>query len=194
MRLHLAGPTSGLGRLADADPGGFRTPYWAYPWGGGLALARHVLDHPETVAGRSVMDLGAGSGLVGIAAAKARARQVLAVDVDAYAAVAAPLNAEANGVEIRFLLADLLASEPPEGVEIVLAADLFYEEALARRTTAFLERCLQAGVDVLIGDPWRTHLPRERLQVLADYSTADVGRSGQAQASAVFALKASPQS
>jgi len=184
----MAGPRSGLGRLADADPDGFGTPYWAYAWGGGLALTRYVLDHPETVAGRFVLDLGSGSGLVGIAAAKAGAREVLAVDVDAYAAIAAPLNGQANGVEIRFLLADLLDAEPPEGVEIVLAADLFYEEALARRATAFLERCLQTGVEVLIGDPWRAHLPRERLQVLADYSTADVGRSGQAQTSAVFAL------
>lgn len=190
----MAGPRSGLARLAHADPEGFGTPYWAYPWGGGLALARFVLDRPEAVRGRSVLDLGAGSGLVGIAAAKAGARDVLAVDVDLYAAVATPLNARANGVEIRFLLADLLDGKPPEDVEIVLGADLFYEEALARRTTAFLERCLQAGIDVLIGDPWRAHLPRERLQVLADYSTADFGRSGQGQASAVFTLKSPPQS
>jgi predicted nicotinamide N-methyase len=190
----MAGPHSGLRRLADADPDGFGTPYWAYAWGGGLALARYVLDHPDAVAGRSVLDLGAGSGLVGIAAAKAGAREVLAFDVDAYAAVAAPLNAEANGVDIRFLLADLLDGEPPEGVDVILAADLFYDEVLARRTTGFLERCLDAGAQVLIGDPWRAHLPRERLQVLAEFSTADVGRSGQTQASAVFAFAASPQS
>jgi len=190
----MAGPHSGLGRLADADPDGFGTPYWAYAWGGGLALARYVLDHPETIAGRSVLDLGSGSGLVGIAAAKAGAREVMAVDVDAYAAVAAPLNAQANGVDIRFLLADLLDGEPPEGVDVVLAADLFYEEALARRTTGFLERCLTSGAQVLIGDPWRAHLPTERLQVLAEFTTADVGRSGQTQASAVFTFGPPPHS
>jgi predicted nicotinamide N-methyase len=153
-----------------------------------------VLDRPETVRGRSVLDLGAGSGLVAIATAKAGARSVLAVDVDPYAEIATALNAEANGVEIGFRLADVLDGAPPEGIETVLAADLFYDETLARRTTAFLKRSRAAGVEVLVGDPWRAHLPRDRLRLLAEMATTDVGRSGQGQASAVFSLEASPHS
>ncbi len=78
LRLYRAGPASGLGRLAS----GGGAPYWAYPWAGGLALARFLLDHPETVAEKRVLDLGAGGGLVAIAAMKAGAREATAIDVD----------------------------------------------------------------------------------------------------------------
>ncbi len=185
LRLHRAGPASGLARLA---PGG-GAPYWAYPWAGGVALARYLIDHPETVAEKRVLDLGAGGGLVAIAAMKAGAREALAIDVDPDAIRAIALNAEANAVAVAALCADPL-DEPPPDVDLVLVGDLFYEAGLAARATAFLDRCRLAGVGALIGDPWRAHLPRTRLKPLAEYQLADFGDApdAAATASAVFAF------
>jgi predicted nicotinamide N-methyase len=190
IRLHKAGPKSGLSRLAETNEE-FGTPYWAYHWGGGLALARHVLDHPELVAGRAVLDLGAGSGLVGIAAAMSGAREVIAADVDRYAVEAMRLNADANGAKISPLHGDLTTGAPPE-VDIVLVGDLFYEANLARRVTAFLDRCLESGIEMLIGDPWRAHLPRGRLTLLAEYPGGDFGASKETAhaQNAIFAFRA----
>ncbi len=186
--LHKAGPKSGLWRLAEADET-FGNPYWAYHWGGGLALARYVLDRPEVVAGRRVLDLGAGSGLVGIAAMKADAASVVAADVDPYAIAAVGLNAAANDVAIETVLGDLTQSEPPE-VDVVLAGDLFYNEELAARVTGFLDRCLAKKIAVLVGDPWRATLPRARLKLLKEYPGFDFGSSpgGELQSNAVFAF------
>lgn len=187
IRLHRAGPSSGLMRLADADPD-FGSPYWARPWGGGLALARHVLNHPDVVAGQRVLDLGAGSGLVAIAAARAGAKAVRAVDVDPYAATAARLNAAANGVTIVVEQADLLDGDPPD-VELMLVGDLFYDPDLATRVEAFLRRCVAAGIAVLIGDPFRAPLPTDRLAVVAEYPVADFGDvDGASRRAAVFEL------
>lgn len=184
MRLYRAGPQSGVSRLASG-PG---APYWAYPWAGGLALARYVLDHPATVAQKRVLDLGAGGGIVAIAAMKAGARQATAIDVDPDAIDAIALNAEANAVTVVALCDDPLDGPPPD-VDLVLVGDLFYEPALAARTTAFLDRCRLAGVVALIGDPWRAPLPRARLDCLAEYRLADFGdASGAATAAAVFAF------
>ncbi len=186
--LHKAGPRSGIRKLAEADEA-FGNPYWAYHWGGGLALARHVLDHPEVVAGRRVLDLGAGSGLVGIAAMKAGATSVIAADVDPYAIVAAGLNAEANGVAVETRAGDMTEVEPPE-VDVVLVGDVFYNEELATRVTRFLDRCLARGISVLVGDPWRATLPRGRLRLVEEYPGFDFGSSAESelQSNAVFAF------
>lgn len=174
-------------RLAEADPD-FGSPYWARPWGGGLALARHVLDHPEVVVGKHVLDLGAGSGLVAIAATLAGAGSVTAVDIDPYAVSATRLNAAANGVSVEIAQTDLTAGDPPD-VEVILVGDLFYDEALAMRVTAFLERCVAARIEVLIGDPFRAFLPTDRLAVVAEYPVVDFGDpDGAARAAAVFAF------
>ena len=127
--MHKARPKSGLWRLTEMYDD-FGTPYWAYDWGGGLALARHILNHPQLVAGRTVLDLGAGSGIVGIAAAKSGAKSVIAADIDRYAVAAIGLNAAANGVTISTFFGDLTAGSPPE-VDVVLVGDLFYEADLA---------------------------------------------------------------
>jgi predicted nicotinamide N-methyase len=189
IRLHKAGPGSGLWRFAEADKD-FDAPYWAYHWGGGLALARHVLDNPQSVAGRKVLDLGAGSGIVAIAAAKAGAAYVTAADINHYAIEAIDLNAAANGVNITPLLADLTPGSPPE-VDIVLVGDLFYDADLAQRVTAFLDRCLAANIQILVGDPWRATLPLSRLTLLAEYEGGDFGASDNApqKKNAVFAFK-----
>lgn len=191
IRLYTAHPASGLRRLAEPDETGQgRPPYWAYPWAGGAALARHVLDQPRTVAGRRVLDLGAGSGIVGIAAAKAGASAVIAAEIDRYAVAALALNAAANGVAITVIGDDLTAGPPPP-VDLVAAGDLFYERDLADRVTVFLDRCLAAGIDVLVGDPGRTYLPRSRLRLLAEYRVPDVGevRDAAMNPSGVFSFE-----
>jgi len=173
IRLHKAGPQTGLRCLAERDPQ-FGSPYWAHYWGGGLVLARYLLDGPENVAGGRVLDLGAGSGIVGIAAAKAGAAKVYAADIDPYAISAIELNAALNGVTIHAMLADLTKGEPPE-VDLICVGDLFYEAALAESVITFLDRCLAQGIAILIGDPWRAHLPTSRLRLLAEYAVSDFG-------------------
>ena len=182
IMLHQATPASGLHRLLGdaADP-----PYWAYRWGGGLALARYLLEHPETVRGRRVLDLGAGSGLVAIAAARAGAARVEAAEVDANAVAALALNAAVNGVEVTIRHADLLDAPAPEA-EIVLVGDLFYDPALAKRSTAFCQRCRAADATVLIGDPYRAPLPLDRLSRLASYEVEET--NGRSRAAGVFAF------
>nr|WP_179610911.1 50S ribosomal protein L11 methyltransferase [Rhizobium leguminosarum] len=187
--LHAAGPASGLWRLAgreEADP----APYWAYPWAGGAVLARHLLDRPEVVAGRRVLDLGAGSGLVAIAAAKAGAAAVTAVDVDANAIAAIGLNAAINGVDIVAVAADIIEAPPPEETDLLVVGDLFYDHALALRAMAFLRRCQSAGIEVLIGDPERAYLPQAQLKRIATHAVADfgAGSSGGTVQAGVFSL------
>lgn len=191
IRLHKAGPSSGLSRLADSEPD-FATPYWAYHWGGGLALARYVLDNPACVAGRKVLDLGAGSGLVAIAAAKSGAAHVTAADIAPYAMAAIALNATANNVTITTHLGDLTTGAAP-AVDVVLVADLFYAADLAEQVTRFLDHCLAANIGILIGDPWRAFLPRNRLKLLAEYPGMDFGDSAASAhaTNAVFAFTAS---
>lgn len=187
--LHQAGPASGLWRLAgrgDTDP----APYWAYPWAGGAVLARHLLDRPEIAAGRRVLDLGAGSGLVAIAAAKAGAATVTAVDVDANAIAATGLNAAVNGVSIVAVTTDIIDEPPPEETDLLVVGDLFYDSSLALRVMAFLRRCQSSGIDVLIGDPERAHLPQGQLKRIATHAVADfgAGTGGKALQAGVFSL------
>jgi predicted nicotinamide N-methyase len=184
IRLYAPDARSGLGRLAGPPP------YWAYAWAGGLALARHLAGAPQLVTGRRVLDFGAGTGLVAIAAAKAGARTVLAADIDPLARAAIALNAEANGVAITLIGTDLAAPDAPlPDVDIVLAGDVFYLPRVARRVLPFLDRCAAAGQTVLIGDPFRRPLPRARLEKLAEYDVTDMGQGGGYKAVAgVFSL------
>lgn len=187
ISLYAAHSASGLWRLLGRD--GETPPYWAYHWAGGTVLARHILDHPDTVAGRTVVDLGTGSGIVAMAAAMRGARHVTAIDVDPIAIVAASLNAEANGVTIDTVCGDVLDGPPPDA-DLILAGDLFYAPALAGRVLPFLRQCRQAGIDVLIGDPGRAPLPRDELRQLAAYPVADFGGGQDAgeRLSGVYAL------
>lgn len=170
IRLHTAVPESGVWRLAE----GGTPPYWAWPWPGGLALAHHLHAHPELVSGKTVLDLGTGSGLVAIAAALAGAKAVTACDPDPAAIAAVTLNASLNGVPIVAQAGDPLDGPPPEA-EIILVGDLFYAADLARRVTAYLDRCVGAGRTVYVGDIGRAHLPHNRLTSLARYPLADFG-------------------
>jgi predicted nicotinamide N-methyase len=145
-------------------------PYWSFPWAGGQALARHLIDHPDVVRGRRVLDLAAGSGLVAIAAMKAGAKSAVANDVDPFAAAAQELNARANNTAIEISERDMLDETPsPDEFDLVVAGDVCYESELANRLVEFLRRARHNGVDALLADPGRTYLPRERLDAVATY-------------------------
>jgi predicted nicotinamide N-methyase len=137
-------------------------PFWAAAWPGGQALARHVLDHPEVVAGRTVLDLGAGSGLVAVAAVLAGATRVVASEVDPFGLAAIPENAALNGVAGIEPVGDLLGAAPP-AVDVVLAGDVCYDRLMTEQVLPFLDAARAAGAEVLVGDPGRPYLPHDRL-------------------------------
>ena len=143
-------------------------PFWAFPWAGGQALARHLLDHPALVTGMRVLDVASGSGLVAIAAARAGARSVLAADVDEMAVRAISVNAAANGVRVTPVLADLLDGGADDA-DVVLCADAFYEQDLAERALTFLHRAQDGGARVLVGDPGRAFLRTAGLRPIASF-------------------------
>jgi predicted nicotinamide N-methyase len=144
-------------------------PYWAFAWAGGQALARHLLDTPALVAGKRVLDFGAGSGIVAIAAARAGAAAVTAVEIDPFAAAAIALNAALNGVEIAVELADVIGRSGA-GWDVVLVGDMCYEQPLATRLTEWLRALVAKGVTVLLGDPGRSYVPVSGLVELARYA------------------------
>ncbi len=147
---------------------GVAPPYWAFAWAGGQALARWLLDHPQEVAGRTVLDFATGSGLVGIAAMKAGAASVLCADIDPFCRTAVALNAEANGVELAFTDANLLDGPPP-AVDVIYAGDVCYEAPMTERILSWLAQAKAVGTRVLIGDPGRAYLPKTGLGFLAEY-------------------------
>ena len=155
-------------QLETADPEA-ALPYWAFAWGGGLAIARYLRDHPEAVAGRHVLDLASGSGLCAIAALQAGATGATGTDIDRFAAAAMDLNARANGERMAVIGRDILDEEPPD-VDVVLAGDCWYEASLAERVLPWLQRARDRGADVLVGDPGRRYLPTDELLELAMYA------------------------
>lgn len=142
-------------------------PYWAFAWPGGQALARYVLDNAQLVAGKSVLDIGSGSGIGAIAAKQAGARHVSTADPDPMAGVAIGMNARHNGVEIATLTEDVLSSEPT--VDLVLIGDLVYEPDLVTRVTRFLEAARDAGTEVLLGDRTTGRRPPVAMTLLEEY-------------------------
>jgi len=170
IRLHLAEESLPIWQRTEEELGEMNVPppYWAFAWAGGQALARYLLDNPALAAGKSVIDLGSGSGLTAIAAGLAGAASVLAADIDALALAAVRLNAALNGVEIATVAADLLA-KPPQPAALVLVGDLFYERELALRVTRYIEAAAASGARVLIGDPKRSYFPAGRFRLAAEY-------------------------
>ncbi|WP_246702564.1 methyltransferase [Starkeya sp. ORNL1] len=169
ITLHLADEALPIWQRTEEELGeiGLPPPFWAFAWAGGQALARHVLDQPEIVGGRRVLDFASGSGLVAIAAAKAGAARVEACDIDGFAHAAMLLNAKANGVCLHVLTDDIVGEDL--GWDVVLAGDIAYERDTAARVFAWLEALAGRGAAVWIGDPGRSYLPRERLEKVADY-------------------------
>lgn len=170
VRLHLADEVLPLWSAVQDETGDPDTPlpYWAFAWIGGLALGRFLRDAPEVVRGLRVLDFGAGSGLVGIQAARAGAVDVRASDIDPLAHAAIRLNAHANGCRLHVLTKDLLVDRPPK-VDVILAADCWYEEGLAARVDPWLKAATGEGTRVLVGDAGRRYLPLERLTEVASY-------------------------
>src|SRR5580704_14459570 len=173
IRLHQASEPIGMWQRTEEATGqaGLDPPFWAFAWAGGRALARYLLDHPETVRGRHVIDVASGSGLVAIAAAMAGAAAVTAYDIDPLAAEAIGANATANAVTVRAVCADVLDRDdlPPPGTGLVLVADAFYQRDLAARVMRFAGRGHARGAAVLAADFGRAYLPRDRLTALAAY-------------------------
>ncbi|MBN9259582.1 MAG: methyltransferase [Hyphomicrobium sp.] len=170
IRLHLAEESLPIWRKTEEELGemGLPPPYWAFAWAGGQALARYILDNPGQFAAMRVLDIGAGSGIAAIAAAKADAGKVTAADIDALAVAAMGLNATANGVEIAATTDDWLSGAAPSG-DIVLVGDLFYERPLAERVMAFVRQQAEKGSLVLVGDPRRSYFPTDDFAPVAHY-------------------------
>ncbi|NMB74849.1 MAG: methyltransferase [Myxococcales bacterium] len=180
IRLHLITEACPLWRAREPDLQrlGLADPFWGFCWAGGQALARYLLDRPHQIRGRTVLDVGCGGGVEAIAAARAGASRVIAVDTDPLAAETARLNAAENGVVLETLAVDPLERPWPD-VEVVLVGDLFYEEAFARRLLGWLGEQAGQGKEVLVGDPDRGHFPGAAGELLAEYRVpADVDLGG----------------
>lgn len=170
--LHLAEESLPIWRKTEEELGEMNVPppYWAFAWAGGQALARYLLDNRTLVSGQVVLDLGCGSGLSGLAAAKAGAARVTAADIDGFALAAVALNAAANDVEITATAVDVLAAAPDPEWSVILVGDLFYERALATLVETFIDRAQANGALVLVGDPQRSYFPKQRFTAVAEYS------------------------
>ena len=171
IRLQLADEVLPLWHAIQVETGDPEAalPYWAFSWGGGLAVAHYLRDHPEAVAGRRILDFASGSGLCAVAAVGAGASEVTGVDIDPFAVAAIGLNARANRGRIAAIRRDVLDDEPPGDVDLILAGDCWYEARLAGRVLPWLVRARERGIEVLIGDPGRRYLPAAELRELARY-------------------------
>ncbi|HSK41621.1 MAG TPA: 50S ribosomal protein L11 methyltransferase, partial [Arenibaculum sp.] len=154
---------------ASLEREGLPPPYWAFAWPGGQAVARLLLDRPELVAGRHVLDFAAGSGIVAIAAARAGAARVLANEIDPFAMAAIGLNAALNGVDVEIAAGDIMG-RPQPGIDLVLAGDVCYERPMAERATRWLRSLAAAGATVLLGDPGRSYLPQTGLEAVGRHA------------------------
>jgi predicted nicotinamide N-methyase len=188
VRIHVADDVMTVMRLSgdelrQSDP---PLPFWAFPWAGGLAVARFLVDHPEEVAGRRVLDIASGSGLCAIVALRAGAASVQAVDIDPLSEAAVALNARANGVRVGFSRHDLLGEAPPD-CDVILAGDVCYEETMASRMVDWLRLAAGSGTRVLLGDPGRAYLPSDVIH-LASYrvNTSRELEDAEIKASAVY--------
>lgn len=192
VRLHVADDVTTLCALAGRALGQLDPPlpYWAFAWAGGLAVARYLVDHPDAVAGRRVLDVAAGSGLCAIVALRLGATSAHAVDIDPLSEAAVAVNARANGVQVGFSRQDPVG-DPPPPCDLIVAGDVCYEETMATQMLAWLRVAAGRGTRVLIGDPGRTYLP-PGLERLATYRvrTSLELENAEVKESAVFTLPA----
>lgn len=170
LRLYLATEDDAFWRIGEEEltARGLPAPFWAFAWAGGQALARYLLDSPEIITQKRVLDFGSGSGLVGLAALRAGATSALAADIDVFACAAAALNAHANHVSLATSSEDLVGQDGPW--DVILVGDMCYEQPLAGEVETWLQDQASKGIDVFIGDPGRTYLPKDRLQKLISYA------------------------
>lgn len=177
ISLHVADEAMDLWQKTEDELGelGLAPPFWAFAWAGGQGLARYVLDHPEVVYQKRVLDFACGSGLVAIAAKMAGAGYCQGVDIDPFAIAASRINAALNGVVATFAERDITQSSVPD-VEVVFCGDVFYDRHMADQVMTFLDALIEAGIEVYVGDPGRSYLPKERLKELAEYQVPVVGQ------------------
>jgi predicted nicotinamide N-methyase len=169
ISLHLADEITEIWKKTedDLEKIGLPPPFWAFAWAGGQSLARYILDHPDLVRGKTVLDFASGSGLVAIAAAKVGASRVEANEIDDFALAAIALNAEDNNATVKLRGGDLIGTD--DKWDIVLAGDIAYERDMTARVFAWLHTLVRRGATVLIGDPGRAFLPKAGLEELAEY-------------------------
>jgi predicted nicotinamide N-methyase len=188
LRLQLADDVMVVMQLAGTELGqpDPALPFWAFAWAGGLAVSQYLVDHPEEVAGRRVLDVASGSGLCAVVAMRLGAASVHAVDIDPFSQAAVALNARANGVRVGFSRQDLLGAPPPP-CDVILAGDVCYEETMAGRMLDWLRLAARGGTRVLLGDPGRAYLPAG-LERLASYRvrTSRELEDAETKESAVF--------
>ena len=170
LHLQLADEATDLWQKTEDELGeiGLPPPFWAFAWAGGQGLARYILDHPDLVLGKRVLDFASGSGLVAIAAVKAGASEVEASEIDEFALAAIALNATQNNVALHVRAGDLIGVD--DGWDVVLAGDVSYQQDMAEAATGWLAELSRRGAIVLIGDPWRSYLARDLLEPIAEYS------------------------
>lgn len=170
IKLYLADEAHDLWHKTEEELAtiGLPPPFWAFAWAGGQGVARYILNHPHAVAGETVLDFASGSGLVAIAAMKAGAKSVIASDIDPFALPAIHINADANSVTITPTLTDLIGQD--QGWDVVLAGDVFYEKPLADRLIPWFSKLSARGARIIVGDPGRAYLPKDRLEQLAVYT------------------------
>ncbi|MCE9648672.1 MAG: methyltransferase [Parvibaculum sp.] len=171
IRLHLASEIVPIWQMTEEEleKSGLPPPFWAFAWAGGQALSRYILDHPEVVRGKRVLDFGSGSGLIAIAAMKAGASSVLAADIDAFAVASISLNAEVNNVSV-LVSGDDLVGAANGGWDVILIGDMCYERPLAERIEIWVRGLVAEGAAALIGDPGRTYLPKTGLEKIISYA------------------------
>jgi predicted nicotinamide N-methyase len=169
IKLHLATEITPIWEATEATLTGMNLPppYWAFAWAGGQALTRFLIDHPDWVQGKRVLDFAAGSGLSAIGAAKAGAALTQAAEIDDFAIAAIALNARVNNVAIDLVREDLIGVEPRW--DVVLAGDVCYERPMAEKVIAWFRALAGRGVAILMGDPGRAYLPQSGLLELARY-------------------------
>ena len=169
IRLHLADEAHDLWLKTEAELEeiGLPPPFWAFAWAGGQGLARYILDHPEMVRGKSVVDFASGSGLVAIAAVKAGAASVLAADIDPWTETAVELNCRLNDVSVSFSGRNIVGGAI--AADVLLAGDVFYDKAFADALVPWFTRLAGMGRTVIVGDPGRSYCPRDIMEPLATY-------------------------
>ncbi len=171
IKLHLASEIVPIWQMTEEEleRSGLPPPFWAFAWAGGQALSRYILDHPEVVRGKRVLDFGSGSGLIAIAAMKAGASSVLAADIDPFAAASIGLNAQMNDVSV-VVTSDNLIGSPNRGWDVILIGDMCYERPLAESIETWVRSLIAGGAEAFIGDPGRTYLPKTGLEKLISYA------------------------
>lgn len=170
IQLQLATEVTPLWQLTEdrLKQSGLPPPYWAFAWPGGQGIARYILDHPDKVRGKRVMDFAGGCGIAAIAAMKAGAKSAVMVDIDSMAQIATYINAAHNDVAVE-VAEEVDFTKPAKNIDVIVAGDVCYQQAMAAQLTRWLWLCVANGVHVLLADPGRAYVPKEGLKERAHY-------------------------